>query len=60
MPWLLPLSTFLGGAGIALSGLGGDYALTLVFVAVSGVGVAAYHPESARVARKAGGGATRR
>ncbi|XNL81935.1 MFS transporter [Actinomadura madurae] len=55
MPWLLPLSTFLGGAGIALSGLGGDYALTLVFVAVSGVGVAAYHPESARVARKAGG-----
>ncbi|MEO3826872.1 MFS transporter [Actinomadura sp. B10D3] len=56
MPWLLPLSTFLGGAGIALSGLSGDYALTLAFVAVSGVGVAAYHPESARVARRASGG----
>ncbi|MEC3976196.1 MFS transporter [Amycolatopsis sp. H20-H5] len=51
MPWLLPVSTILGGSGIALSGLTGSYALTLVFVAVSGVGVAAYHPESARVAR---------
>ncbi|MET7353743.1 MFS transporter [Streptomyces mirabilis] len=51
MPWLLPVSTILGGLGIALSGLRGSYALTLVFVAVSGVGVAAYHPESARVAR---------
>ncbi|MEU8121631.1 MFS transporter [Spirillospora sp. NPDC049024] len=56
MPWLLPLSTLLGGVGIALSGLSGDYALTLAFVAVSGVGVAAYHPESARVARKASRG----
>lgn len=51
MPWLLPVSTILGGLGIVLSGLSGSYALTLVFVAVSGVGVAAYHPESARVAR---------
>ncbi len=56
MPWLLPVSTILGGLGIALSGLSGSYALTLVFVAVSGVGVAAYHPESARVARVASGG----
>ncbi|MFE9457532.1 MFS transporter [Streptomyces californicus] len=51
MPWLLPVSTLLGGVGIALSGLSGSYPLTLVFVALSGVGVAAYHPESARVAR---------
>ncbi|MGC7100732.1 MFS transporter [Amycolatopsis lurida] len=56
MPWLLPVSTFLGGLGIALSGISGSYALTLVFVAVSGIGVAAYHPEAARVARIAGGG----
>ncbi|MFC9244908.1 MFS transporter [Streptomyces sp. NPDC057136] len=56
MPWLLPSSTLLGGLGIALSGVSGSYALTLVFVAVSGVGVAAYHPESARVARLAGRG----
>ena len=56
MPWLLPVSTVLGGLGIALSGIGGSYALTLAFVAVSGVGVAAYHPEAARAARVVSGG----
>ncbi|MEU3822003.1 MFS transporter [Streptomyces sp. NPDC030392] len=56
MPWLLPVSTLLGGVGIALSGMSGSYGLTLLCVAVSGIGVAAYHPESARVARLAGGG----
>ncbi|WP_406134692.1 MFS transporter [Streptomyces sp. NBC_01089] len=56
MPWLLPVSTLLGGVGIALSGVSGSYKLTLVFVALSGLGVAAYHPESARVARLASGG----
>ncbi|MFE2068219.1 MFS transporter [Streptomyces sp. NPDC059467] len=59
MPWLLPVSTLLGGLGIALSGLNGSYTLTLVFVAVSGIGVAAYHPESARVARIASQGSHR-
>ncbi|MEU2838000.1 MFS transporter [Streptomyces sp. NPDC007076] len=56
IPWLLPVSTILGGLGVALSGLGGSYPLTLLFVAVSGIGVAAYHPESARVARLASKG----
>ncbi|MET7703264.1 MFS transporter [Streptomyces sp. NPDC005485] len=56
MPWLLPLSTVLGGLGIALSGVSGSYPLTLACVALSGIGVAAYHPESARVARLASGG----
>ncbi|NEE15616.1 MFS transporter, partial [Streptomyces sp. SID7499] len=59
LPWLLPASTLLGGLGIALSGLSGSYPLTLVFVALSGIGVAAYHPESARVARIAGRGSHR-
>ncbi|WP_430542026.1 MFS transporter [Streptomyces roseofulvus] len=59
MPWLLPVSTLLSGVGIALSGLGDSYALTLVFVAISGIGVAAYHPESARVARLASRGSHR-
>ncbi|MET8341662.1 MFS transporter [Streptomyces microflavus] len=56
MPWLLPVSTLVAGSGIALSGLGGSYALTLLFMGIGGIGVAAYHPESARVARAAGGG----
>ncbi|GAA2370386.1 MULTISPECIES: MFS transporter [Streptomyces] len=56
MPWLLPVSTLLGGAGIALSGLSGSYGITLFFVAASGIGVSAYHPESARMARQASQG----
>ncbi|WP_181772569.1 MFS transporter [Amycolatopsis pittospori] len=56
MPWLLPSSTILGGLGIGLGGLVDSYALTLIFVALSGIGVAAYHPEAARVARIAGDG----
>lgn len=56
LPWLLPVSTVVSGVGVALSGLGGSYVLTLALVAVTGVGVAAYHPESARVARAAARG----
>ncbi|MEU5682814.1 MFS transporter [Streptomyces venezuelae] len=56
MPWLLPVSTLVGGAGVALAGVGGSYPVTLLVVAVSGIGVAAYHPEAARVARQASRG----
>jgi FSR family fosmidomycin resistance protein-like MFS transporter len=56
MPWLLPLSTLTAGAGVAASGIGGSYALTLTAIAVSGLGGAAYHPEAARAARAAAGG----
>jgi FSR family fosmidomycin resistance protein-like MFS transporter len=56
MPWLIPAATLTGGLGVALSGLSGSYGLTLLFAAVSGVGVAAYHPEAARVARRASAG----
>ncbi|MFG2794129.1 MFS transporter [Streptomyces sp. NPDC048419] len=55
MPWLLPLGALTGGAGVAVSGVGGSYALTLAAVAVSGIGVAAYHPEAARAARASAG-----
>ncbi|MEV4741944.1 MFS transporter [Streptomyces sp. NPDC049555] len=56
LPWLLPLSTLVSGIGVAASGLYGTYGLTLAAVAVSGVGIAAYHPEAARVARDASRG----
>ncbi|MGW1208430.1 MFS transporter [Streptomyces sp. NPDC002499] len=55
MPWLLPLSALTGGTGVALCGVGDSYALTLAAVAVSGIGVAAYHPEAARAARAVSG-----
>lgn len=56
MPWLIPVSTLCAGLGIALSGLGDSYVLTCLAVALSGTGVAAYHPEAARLARVASGG----
>lgn len=56
MPWLIPVSSLCAGVGIALSGLGGSYVLTWLAVALAGIGVAAYHPESARLARTAAGG----
>ncbi|WP_189929837.1 MFS transporter [Streptomyces sulfonofaciens] len=51
MPWLLPAGTLAAGTGVALSGVGGSYPLTVAAIAVSGIGVAAWHPEAARVAR---------
>ncbi|KQW09233.1 MFS transporter [Streptomyces sp. Root369] len=56
MPWLLPLSALTAGSGVALSGVFGSYPLTLAAVAVSGIGVAAYHPEAARAARTVASG----
>jgi FSR family fosmidomycin resistance protein-like MFS transporter len=38
----------LAGAGVALTGLAPTYALVLAAAAVTGIGVAAFHPEAAR------------
>ncbi|MET7326900.1 MFS transporter [Nonomuraea sp. NPDC005650] len=56
MPWLIPVSTLVAGAGVALGGVSDSYVLTWLAVALSGLGVAAYHPESARLARIASEG----
>ena len=56
LPWLVPLGMSVAGAGIGLSGLGRPYALTWLAIALSGLGIAAYHPEAARLARRAAGG----
>jgi MFS transporter, FSR family, fosmidomycin resistance protein len=54
--WLVPVSMLVTGLGVALLGVGGEYWLTLAVIALSGVGVAAYHPEGARLARSVTGG----
>ncbi|MGP4020672.1 MFS transporter [Saccharopolyspora sp. 5N708] len=56
MPWLIPVSMTTAGLGVALCGVGDSYLLTWLAVALSGLGVAAYHPEAARLARAASGG----
>jgi MFS transporter, FSR family, fosmidomycin resistance protein len=53
--WLLPLGCFLSGVGIALSGVSRMYWLLLPAIVVSGLGVAAFHPEAARNAHRVAG-----
>ncbi|MFE3170169.1 MFS transporter [Amycolatopsis sp. NPDC059090] len=55
LPWLVPVGMTVAGAGIGLSGLADSYPLTWLAIALSGLGVAAYHPESARIARRIAG-----
>jgi FSR family fosmidomycin resistance protein-like MFS transporter len=55
MPWLPPLSLLIAGGGIALVGLGSSYWWAWAAVALSGLGVAAYHPSAARATRLVAG-----
>jgi MFS transporter, FSR family, fosmidomycin resistance protein len=54
-PWLVPAGVLLGGAGLAAVGLVSSYVGTAVAIALSGLGVAAFHPEAARFANFAAG-----
>ncbi len=49
--FLLPLGAFLAGVGFALVPMTQNYLLILFLVAVSGLGVASYHPEGFKTAR---------
>jgi FSR family fosmidomycin resistance protein-like MFS transporter len=49
-PWLMPAGLAMAGIGIALAGPAPSYALTALAVVVSGLGVAAFHPEGAKFA----------
>ena len=48
--WLLPGGVALAGIGIALAAASASYGLVLLFVVISGIGVAAYHPEGSKFA----------
>lgn len=54
-PWLIPLGMLLGGTGIALSGIMPNYWLVIACVLISGLGVAAFHPEGYRFANYVAG-----
>ena len=49
--WMLPLGLVLAGVGIGVAGLTAHFAATMAAVVVCMVGVSAYHPEGARMAR---------
>ena len=54
-PWLMPGGVLVGGIGIGLAGVAPSYLLTFAAVLVSGIGVAAFHPEGARYANHVSG-----
>ncbi|MGA3115862.1 MAG: MFS transporter [Syntrophobacteraceae bacterium] len=49
--FLLPLGAFLAGAGFCLLPLAGNFSLVMLLVAISGIGIACYHPEGFKTAR---------
>jgi FSR family fosmidomycin resistance protein-like MFS transporter len=55
LPWLMPLGPILGGLGVALAAIAPTYGLTFAAVVVSGIGVAAFHPEGSRFANYVSG-----
>ncbi len=55
IPALMPLGVLLAGVGMALAGVAPSYPLIFASVVVSGVGVAAFHPEAARFANYVSG-----
>jgi FSR family fosmidomycin resistance protein-like MFS transporter len=55
LPWLMPLGPILGGIGVGLAGLAPSYGLTFAAVVLSGIGVAAFHPEGSRFANYVSG-----
>jgi FSR family fosmidomycin resistance protein-like MFS transporter len=55
MSWLLPASILLTGSALALGAQASSYAIVLGAFGLSGLGVAAFHPEAARKANLASG-----
>ena len=55
LPALMPLGLLFAGTGIALVGVAPGYPLILLCVVLSGIGVAAFHPEAARFANYVSG-----
>lgn len=53
--WLMPAGVFLAGLGLALTGVVREYWLMALVLSVSGLGVAAFHPEAARSMNAAAG-----
>jgi FSR family fosmidomycin resistance protein-like MFS transporter len=53
--WLITVGMITAAAGVSLAGVVSSYWLTWLVIALSGLGIAAFHPEAARAARSASG-----
>jgi FSR family fosmidomycin resistance protein-like MFS transporter len=54
-PWLMPLGCIVSGAAMFASLWAPNYDLLLFFTLISGLGVAAFHPEGAKMANRLSG-----
>ena len=54
-PWLLPISLVMAGLGLGLTGLVSNYGLIIGLTVFSGIGIAAFHPQTARLVNFAAG-----
>jgi len=57
--WLIPAGILTAATGVASVGLFSSYLVTWLVIALSGLGIAAFHPEAARAARLAAGNSNR-
>ncbi|HME44606.1 MAG TPA: MFS transporter [Syntrophorhabdales bacterium] len=53
--WLIPAGMLVAGTGTALIGIAPNYWFIFSVVAVSGIGMAAFHPEAARLVNRVAG-----
>lgn len=53
--WMIGGGISLAAVGVVLAGYMPNYPLTWIVIALSGLGIAAFHPEAARAARQAAG-----
>ncbi|MBB1631899.1 MFS transporter [Cupriavidus sp. UME77] len=53
--WLVPTGFLVAALGVVLAGMASTYFATWVAIALSGLGIAAYHPPATVAARAAGG-----
>jgi MFS transporter, FSR family, fosmidomycin resistance protein len=53
--WLAPAGVLLAGLGVSLACIMPTYGLALAFMAVTGLGIAAFHPEASRLTNYASG-----
>ncbi|MHA6667254.1 MFS transporter [Homoserinimonas sp. A447] len=57
--WLIPAGMLTAAIGVGLVAFTVEYWMTWLVIALSGVGIAAFHPEAARAARQASGNSNR-
>jgi len=48
-PWLIPAGVGMAGCGVAFCTLVPDYGFAVAMIVLSGIGIAAFHPEGARL-----------